>query len=417
MSSSAAAIVGVGDELLGGVVINTNAAFIGQRLLDAGIPVVRSVCVGDDEDAIVAVLQNVVELADVVIVTGGLGPTQDDLTREALARLLDVRLVRHDSLVDAIRQRFAAFGRAMPESNAKQADVPAGAAPIPNPWGTAPGIRAEMGSAVLYAIPGVPAEARRMLDEQILPELAERLRVGTIRTRELRCIGIAESELADRLHDLATADRPRMAFLPGGGEVRLRFVATGADPRECAELLEVAERTVRDRLGVAVYGHDDQTLEAVVGLLLAGAGLTVATAESCTAGLLTARIASVPGASSYLRGGIVAYQDDVKARSLGISPALVETVGAVSGEVALEMARGARIAFEADVALAVTCAAGPEPQGNAAVGTTVIALAGLGNTEVVRELRLPGDREQVRQFAATFSLNLLRLHLLGEPLR
>lgn len=402
-----AAVVGVGDELLSGVVVNSNAALIGRRLLDVGVPVVRSFCVGDEEDLIVEVVRQAAELADVVVVTGGLGPTQDDRTREALARMLGVPLVRDAEVVESIRARFAAFGREMPESNARQADRPESAAFVQNPWGTAPGLRAEWKGTVVYAIPGVPREAEHMLEEQILPQLAGH----PIATRELRCVGIAESELAERLSDLAVAAEPRMAFLPGGGEVRLRFVGGGK------ESLERAEAIVRERLGPAVYGHDDQTLEAVVGLLLAGAGHTLAVAESCTAGMLASRIATVPGASAYLRGGIVAYQNDVKAKGLGISPALIAASGPVSGEVALEMARGARVAFEADLGIAVTCVAGPEPHGGQPVGRTVLALAGLNQTDIVRELRLPGDREQVRQFATTFALNLLRLHLLGEPLR
>lgn len=417
MDGATAAVVGVGDELLAGVVVNTNAAFIGQRMQAVGIPVVLSLCVGDDEDEIVRVLGEAIAHADVVIITGGLGPTQDDRTREALARLMGVPLVRDEAAVQAIRARFERMGRTMAESNARQADHPVGAQLVANPWGTAPGLRVEAGDRVVFAIPGVPREAQHMLDEQVIPELAARFgSAATIRSRTLSCVGIAESELADRLSDLATATEPRMAFLPGGGIVRLRFVATGTSSDECERRLEHAERTVRERCGSAVFAVDDQTMESVVGALLTDRGLTIAVAESCTAGMLAARIASAPGASAYLRGGLVAYQDDVKARGLGISPALIAAAGAVSGEVALEMARGARVAFDADLGVAITCSAGPAPQG-APAGTTFIAIAAAPAFAAVRELRLPGDREQVRQFAATFALNLLRTHLLGEPIR
>lgn len=413
-----AVVVGVGDELLAGIVVNTNAAMIGRRLLDLGVRVVRAFEVGDDEDEIVSVIRQALDLGDVVVVTGGLGPTEDDRTREALARLMETKLVRDHEFVERLRERWASFGREMPESNARQGDVPAGASMISNPIGTAPGIRAEIDGKLVYSIPGVPREASLMLDERILPELVERFRGRgvCIRTRELRCVGVAEAELGERLHDLALAEEPRLAFLPSGGEVKLRFVSTGSWSSECEARLDEAEAVVRERVGVAVYGTGDQTLEAVVGLLLAGPGLTVATAESCTAGLLAARIANVPGASAYLRGAIVAYQTDVKAKALGIAPGLIEAVGPVSGEVAMEMARGAKTAFEADYGLAVTCVAGPEPQGGQPVGTLVIGLAAL-RKEVVRELRVPGDRDQVRQFATTFALNLLRLVLLGEPVR
>jgi nicotinamide-nucleotide amidase len=306
----------VGDEVLAGVVVNSNAAMIGELMLAAGLPVQRSFCVGDDVEGIVEVLSSACEEAEVVIITGGLGPTPDDLTHEALARLLDKPLVRDEEVVEAIRRRFAAFGRRMPASNARQADRPEGTRFIPNPYGTAPGVRAEHRGTVLYSMPGVPGEARRMLVEQILPELAASGLAEMIRTRTFHCVGLPESELADRFEDLAAAANPKMAFLPGGGEIRLRFVATGSTIGECEAVLDTADRTVRERVSEFVYGTDGETLEAVVGGMLAERGLTVATAESCTAGLLAARIADVPGASSYLRGALVAYTAEVKVADL-----------------------------------------------------------------------------------------------------
>lgn len=405
------AVVCVGDELLSGLVVNTNVAMIGEMFLAAGLPVAWSHCVGDDEVAIVRVLEQACADADIVIVTGGLGPTQDDLTREALAKLLGTELVRDEAIVEGIRQRFRAFGREMPPSNAKQADLPRGATQIPNPYGTAPGIRAEHSGAVLYAVPGVPGEARHMLTDHILSELTAAGVAHLIRTRIYHCVGLPESDLADRFEDLAVAANPKMAFLPGGGEIRLRFVATGSSIEECERALEEAGRVVLERVGEFVFGTDDDTLEAVVGSLLTDRGLTVATAESCTAGLLAARIANVPGASSYLRGAIVAYADEVKVSELGVTADLISKAGPVSEEVAGEMALGAKRRFGTDVALAVTCAAGPEPQEGADPGTTFLALAGLDDALIVRGARLPGDRAQVRQFAATFALNLLRVHL------
>jgi nicotinamide-nucleotide amidase len=405
-------VIGVGDELLSGLVVNSNAAMIGELFLAAGLPVAWSMCIGDDENEIVAVLERASSDADIVVVTGGLGPTQDDLTREALARLLGTQLVRDEAVVEGIRERFRAFGREMPASNAKQADVPVGATAIPNPWGTAPGIRAEHNGATVYAIPGVPGEARRMITEQILPELTRAGVAQLIRTRTFHCVGLPESELADRFHDLAVEANPKMAFLPGGGEIRLRFVATGETLEGCEEALAQAERVVRERVAEFVYGIDGETLEAVVGRLLSDRGLTVATAESCTAGMLAARIANVHGASDYLLGALVAYQNDLKVSELGVPAELIEKAGPVSEEVTGEMALGAKRRFSSDVALAVTCAAGPDPQGSAETGTTVLALAGLDDELVVRSLRLPGDRDQVRVFATTFALSLLRAHLM-----
>jgi nicotinamide-nucleotide amidase len=400
-----AVLVAVGDELLAGVIVNTNAAMIGEMFQAVGVPIVWSICVGDEEDVIVDAIARAAKDADVVIVTGGLGPTQDDKSREAIARLLGTDLVRDESIVEDIRARFRAFGRDMPASNAKQADIPRGAAAIENPWGTAPGIRAELEGAVIYAIPGVPGEARRMLTERIIPELGGG---ATIRARVLKCVGLPESELADRFHELATAANPRMAFLPGGGEIRLRFVATAQSADDCEALLDAAEATVRERAGEFVYGVDNDTLEQVVGRLLASKGLTIATAESCTAGMLAARIANVPGASQYLVGGVVTYASKTKTSELGVPAELVAEQGAVSEEVTRAMALGCRKRFGCDLALAITCAAGPEPQDGVHPGQMYLALAGPDDVVDVRGVRVPGDRDQVRQFATTFALSLLR---------
>jgi nicotinamide-nucleotide amidase len=366
------------------------------------------VTVADVEDEIVDAIQRAASDADVVIVTGGLGPTQDDRTREAMARVLGTELVRDESIVSDVRARFKSFGREMPESNAKQADIPEGATAIPNPWGTAPGIRAEYKDAVLYAIPGVPGEARRMLTERILPELGGG---AQIRSRMLKCVGLPESELADIFGDLAEAENPRMAYLPGGGEIRLRFVATAPTAEECERLLDETEAVVRGRVGQFVYGVDTDTLEEVVGKLLASRGLTIVTAESCTAGMLASRLANVPGASAYLIGGIVAYSASSKTSELGVDAALIEEHGIVSEEVARAMAVGAKKRFGSDVALAITCAAGPDPQDGAGVGQMCLGLAGVGDVVDARSVRVPGDRDQVRNFATTFALSLLRAHL------
>jgi nicotinamide-nucleotide amidase len=325
--------------------------------------------------------------------------------------VLGTELVRREDIVEEIRARFRSFGREMPPSNAKQAEIPRGAEAIPNPWGTAPGIRAELGGAVIYAIPGVPGEAQRMLVERIIPELGGG---ATIRARLLRCVGLPESELADRFHDLATAANPKMAFLPGGGEIKLRFVAVGAGASECERLLDEAERVVRERAGEFVYGVDTDTLEEVVGAMLTERGLTLATAESCTAGMLASRIANVPGASRYLVGGVVAYSAEAKAAELDVPADLIERVGAVSAEVTRAMAAGARKHLGADLALAITCAAGPDPQDGAEPGQIFLALA-TPEDVAVRGVRVPGDRAQVRQFATTFALSMLRSHL--EALR
>ncbi len=400
-------IVCVGDELLGGVIVNTNASMISETMLTVGVPVAWQLVVGDELHDIVDGIARAAKDAAVVIITGGLGPTADDKTRDAIAMLLGTDLVRDEKIVDDIRERFRAWGRQMPESNAKQADIPRGASAILNPWGTAPGIRAEYEGAVLYAIPGVPGEARRMLTEQILPEIGEG---ALIRARVLHCVGISESGLADLFPDISVADNPRMAYLPGGGEIKLRFVAIGTTEAECIESLDEAERIVRERAGTYVYGVDNASLEASVGAELRAKGLTVGTAESCTAGLLASRIASVPGASDYLVGAFVSYTDRVKVESLDVDPSLLLEHGAVSEQVAQAMATGARSKLRCDIALAITCVAGPGPQGEIPAGQLYLALASRDGI-VSRGARVPGDRDQVRQFATTYALAMLRGHL------
>ncbi len=404
-----AVIVCVGDELLAGVIVNSNAAMIAELLLTVGVPVAWTLVVGDEEDEIADAIARAAKEATCVIITGGLGPTQDDKTRDAIARLLGTELIRDESIVEDIRQRFKAFSREMPPSNAKQADIPGGATAIPNPWGTAPGIRAEYEGATLYAIPGVPGEARRMLTEQIIPDLGEG---AMIRSRIIHCVGIPESGLADLFNDLATAPNPRMAFLPGGGEIRLRFVAVGTSEAECIGALDEAERVVRERAGQFVYGVDTASLEAVVGAMLKERGLTLSTAESCTAGLLSSRIASVAGASSYLLGAVVAYSNEIKSLLLDIPDDVIAQHGAVSEEVARAMASGAKAKLGSDIALAVTCVAGPDPQDGVPVGQMYLAIATPDGVDV-RGVRVPGDRDQVRQFATTFSLSMLRTYLQG----
>jgi nicotinamide-nucleotide amidase len=411
---SKSVLVCVGDELLAGVTVNTNAAMIGEMLIAAGLPVEWAASVSDEEDEIVRFVEMACRDAKVVIVTGGLGPTQDDKTREALARLVGTELERDESIVEDIRERFQAFGRVMPEANAKQADIPRGGSKILNPWGTAPGIRVEHNGAVIYAIPGVPGEARHMLEEQILPELAAAGGAAIIRARELRCVGLPESELADRFGDLAVADNPRMAFLPGGGEIKLRFVARGATPEECVDALDVAETTVRERIGSFVYGVDTQTLEAVAGELLKERGHTIGTAESCTGGGLAARISNIPGSSDYFVGGIVAYTADAKTKELGVPREVIEEHGLVSAEVARAMAVGAQKRLGTTYALSITCAAGPEAHDGAPPGTMCLGIAGPNGLVDGRCIRIPGDRDQVRAFAATFALSMLRTQLV-EP--
>jgi nicotinamide-nucleotide amidase len=407
-------IVGVGTELLLGQIVNTNAAWIGQRLADVGWDCLRHTTVGDNEARIAEVLREALGRADGVIVTGGLGPTQDDVTREAVAAVAGVPLVRRPVLEDWLRERFARMGTRMAEMNLRQADVPEGARYIDNPRGSAPGLIVEVGGKPLYAVPGVPREMEGMLERVVLPDLAARAGEGrAIVSRVLRTAGVGESRLAERLTPLweaAGGGQVTLAYLASAGEVRVRLTAVGATREEALAEIAPVEAKIREELGEIVYGVDDETLEAAVGRLLGERNGTLATAESLTGGLLGGRVTAVAGSSAYYLGGVVAYATEAKAALLGVGRDLLATQGPVSEPAA--MAEGARRAFGADLGLATTGVAGPTEQDGRPVGTLCLGVADAAGTATAT-MRAPGDRAQVRAWAATVALDLLRRRLEG----
>jgi nicotinamide-nucleotide amidase len=408
-----AEVLSVGTELLLGDIINSNAAHIGQALASIGVDCFMHTTIGDNEQRIADAIGAALARADAVIITGGLGPTQDDVTREAIAKVTGRALIRDGKIEEDLRRRFAEFGRPMPEMNVRQADVPEGASIIEQSWGTAPGLIVEHDDGVIYAVPGVPAEMEDMLARAVLPDLLRRAgEPSQIMSRVVRIAGVSESTIAEQLRDVwdILGGETTMAFLAGGGEVRIRLTAKAADPARAHELVAAAEASVRASLGAAVVGVDDETLESVVGTLLLARGWSLGAAESLTGGALGARVSSSAGASEYFRGSIVSYATEVKEDLLGVPAWVLEEHGPVSEPVARAMAQGARDGLKADVAVALTGVAGPTEQGRP-VGTVVIAVAGpLG--EVVREVRLPGDRNTVRTLAVSAGLNLVRLYLL-----
>ena len=409
-----AEIIGVGTELLIGQIANTNARWISERLAELGIDVLHHQAVGDNHDRIVASIALASSRADVVIVTGGLGPTQDDLTRPALAEAAGATLVRHREIEEALRERFRVRGRRMPDSNLSQADVPEPGRYIEPERGTAPGLVVEVGSATVYAVPGVPSEMREMMEGTVLPELAAVAGPATLASRTLRCYGLAESRVSELLDDLYHgSSNPTIAYLAGGGEVHVRLTAK-ADAAAAEGMLDELEREVRARLGDHVYGTDE-SLEFVVGGLLADRELTIACAESLTGGGVGERISAVPGASAYFLGSAVTYSEQAKRSVLGVAASTIEGPGPVSAECAAEMASGARRVFGADVAVALTGAAGPEPHGGAQPGQVWIALDADGVAHQ-QGFRWPYDRDLVRRFSELAALDLVRRHLLGLPL-
>ena len=431
-----AEIVAIGTELLLGDVVNGNAAWLGRRLAEIGVDVEQTAAVGDNVSRIAAVIQAACERADVVITTGGLGPTQDDLTREALATLTGVPLVRDAGLEAALRARYAAAGRPdFAPNNLRMADYPQGATILPNPAGTAPGLRITAANSVIYALPGVPSEMRELFLRHLRDDLAKRAgQSAVLLSRYVHTVGRWESEVADALAgfdaELDAAGNPTIAYLASEGQTRVRITAKAAGLAEATELVDAAEARVRALLGDVVYGVDDDTLESVVQRLLVDAGATVAAAESLTGGLLGAALTSISGSSATFRGGIVAYATDAKASVLDVPADLLDRRGAVDPDVALAMARGVRRRFGSTYGLATTGVAGPTEQEGKPVGTVFVALVGsdgagfdgagydgtgFEGAGVVRAAQLRGDRGRIRRSTVQIALDLLRRRLAGLP--
>jgi nicotinamide-nucleotide amidase len=406
-------VVAVGTELLLGQVVDTNSAWIGEQLAQAGIDSHFQVKVGDNHARIVAAIRGALARSDAVICCGGLGPTQDDITREAIAEVMGVGLRREPELVEVIGHLFSARGRVMAANNLRQADVPAGATVIPQTRGTAPGLICPVGAGqVVYAVPGVPGEMREMIARAVIPDLQRRSGTSaTIRSRSLRTWGLAESTLAEvvapRVEALEAAGNPTIAFLASGIEgIKLRVTAKGADSEATTAILDREEAVLRALLGQAVFGVDDENMEMAVARLVRPAGLTLGLAESLTGGMVGARITAVPGASDFFRGSIVSYDSAVKRDLLGVADGPV-----VSEAAALAMAAGAARVLRADIGLAVTGVAGPTEQDGQPVGTVWLGIVLDGVTSATL-VHLPGGREQIRQLATISVLDLLRRRLL-----
>jgi nicotinamide-nucleotide amidase len=412
-----AEIVGVGTELLLGQITNTNARWMSERLAEVGVDVLYHSVVGDNPVRIASTLRLAMERVDVVVVTGGLGPTGDDITRDVLAQVLDVPLVRHPELERFLRERFAEFGLPMPESNLRQADVPEGVRYVRPERGTAPGLIAEGPDHVrVYAMAGVPAEMREFMEGTVLPELSALAGPAVVRSRVIRCTGMGESAVAERLEDLFEASaNPSIAYLADIGEVRVRVTAKAETAEEADAALAPLLARVTERLGDVVVSTDGATVEQAVARLLRDADSTLACAESLTGGRLAARLTEAPGSSATFRGSAVVYTPESKRDLLGVRRETLSGPGVVSEACALEMAAGARRIFEADFALAVTGVAGPDPHDGEPPGSVWVALAGPGIAHA-RHLQLPGERDRITRWAELAALDLLRRHLAGLPL-
>jgi len=411
-------VLAIGTELLLGQIVDTNSAWIGEQLATIGVDTYDHRKVGDNLERMVAALRDLLRKADAVIVCGGLGPTPDDVTREAIAEVMGVPLERRKELIEHIAKLFGIRQRDMPLNNLRQADIPVGAEPIPNPIGTAPGIRAEVAGAdgtthVVYAVPGVPYEMQQMVNDFVLPDLLERSgERAVIVSRSLKTWGTSESGLAEMIaHRVDAQQNPTIAFLARGIEgLYVRLTAKAATKDAAAALIEAEERELRAILGDLIFGVDDETMESAVIQRVRDRGWTLGVAESLTGGMVGARLADPPGASDVYRGSIVSYASEVKRSVLGVTAEHI-----VSRECAQQMAEGARRVLGADVGIAVTGVAGPTEQNGQPVGTVFFGLAVPGAPAEAMEARLPGDRFRIRQFATISLLNLVRLRLDALP--
>jgi competence/damage-inducible protein CinA-like protein len=410
------AILSTGDELTTGRIVDTNANWIEDKLFELGIEVVAVLTVGDHPDKLAWAWSQALGQADVVISTGGIGPTADDLTNEVLAGVLGVPLVEDPASAERIRQLFAALGREMPLNNLKQALMPEGATIVFNGMGTAPGYRVEHDGRHCVVLPGVPREMKPMMEETVLPWLRSLRGPDQVYlARTFQTFGLTESGLDEMVAGAVDPSEGRVSFRASFPEVSLRVVVHGTE-QDAARRLEVLAARIRERIGDFVYGEGSVHMEEVAGRLLREHGLTLALAESCTGGLVGHRITNVPGSSAYLRGGVVAYANEAKQALLGVRPETLAAHGAVSEETAAEMATGVRKTFGTSLGLSITGIAGPD--GGSAekpVGTVCFGLA-TDQGVVTRRYQLWGTRDWVKLLASQVALDWVRRHALGIPI-
>ncbi len=417
-------IVAVGTELLLGQIADTNSAWLGEHLAAAGVASHFHQAVGDNHERMVLAFRTALARSDGIIVCGGLGPTQDDITREAIAEVMNVGLRRDDQVVELIAAMFKSRHRDMSPSNLHQADVPIGADLILQTKGTAPGLICPVGHKVIYAVPGVPYEMSDMFERGILPDIQRRMTengesTGVIISRVLRTWGMSESGLADALADhIKELDGPAsnatIAFLASGIEgIKVRVTVRADDREAAAGFLDAEETIIRGILsevaGDVVFGVDDEAIEDAVARALAVNGLSLGLAESLTGGLASSRLVNVPGASQWFRGSVVSYASEVKFDILGVPEGPV-----VSEPAAIAMAEGARRVLGADVGLSITGVAGPDPQDDQPPGAVFVGLARPGAESEAVAFRVPGDRDRVRQYATIAALDLLRRRVGGQ---
>lgn len=406
----------IGTELLLGQIVNTNASDIASRLAEHGLTHLRQSVIGDNEERMRTAISEAVSRSDALIITGGIGPTQDDVTREVVAHVAGVPLVFDTIYADEMRERWLALGREFPESNLRQAYRPEGAVVVPNHKGSAPGFRIEVDGCWVVCLPGVPKEMLAMLDESVVPFLRSRSdgAPSVVVSRMLRSWGQSEAKVGEILSDLfLSSTNPTVAFLASGGEIKIRLTAHAENQEAADALIAPVEAEVRSLLGDHVFAVDDMTIERLIHERLLELGWSIGSAESATGGQIARRLTMLGGTSATFRGSIVAYATDLKSGILGVDPSVIAEHGVVSEKTAAAMAVGAQRTLGVDVAVAVTGSAGPEPM-EQPVGTMIVAVATpIGTT--VRTFKMPGDRERIRTYTATAALHMVRASLNEAP--
>ncbi len=408
-----AEIINIGDELLIGQVVNTNASWMAARLNKAGISVVQGTTIADDTEAIKSTLEQAFKRADVVLISGGLGPTKDDITKKTLAEYFDSKFIFHEPTFEQVKKIFAARELPVNEINRQQAMIPEKCKPLFNKNGTAPGMWFKKDGKVAVSMPGVPFEMKAMMEEQVIPAIISHFRMDAIVHKTIMTTGMPESMLSEKIKTWENnlPSHIKLAYLPQPGIVRLRLSGSGKEQQKLE--MEIQEQAEKLRLLVPeiIFGYDDVSLEEVIGQLLLKKKKTISTAESCTGGYIAHLITSIPGSSGYFEGSVVSYSNRIKTDLLGVRAKTLEKYGAVSREVVTEMAEGARESLKTDYCLAVSGIAGPDGgTEEKPVGTVWIALAGTGSTEA-RLFHFGDHRGRNIRRSALAALNLLRLRL------
>jgi len=406
-------ILTVGDEILIGQIVDTNSAWMGQQLNLAGARVETVISVGDTMAAIHTGLREAMEQADVILMTGGLGPTKDDITKKALAEYMGVDMVFHDPTFERIKKMFEVWARPMNEAHRLQCYMPANAEILTNKMGTAPGMWMEYEDKVIVSMPGVPYEMQYLMEHEVLPKLKQRFPGQPIAHRTILTVGEGESHIAEKLEDFEEGlpDGFKLAYLPHIAQVRLRITGTGMDEAALHRILDEKAEILKTRFADIIYGYDKDTLEGAIGNMLKERGLTLATAESCTGGYLAHRITSVAGASEYFLGSVISYSNAVKMNVLGVKPETLDTHGAVSEQTVIEMAEGALKVLSADVAIAISGIAGPGGGSDTKpVGLAWMAVSNGANTKTF-SIRAGKDREKNIQYFTIHALNQIRQFL------